>query len=367
MASRRPLLSSRAMVAGLIVLAGVIVLAWGYWGGPRNSDAGVLPALDAAIERTSVSGLSSGAYMAGQIQVAHSDIVIGAGLVAGGPYGCAESSFSRLWPIWTTAVPHNLNLALNACMDDSLSVMGKPDVDTLVRHTRELAENGKIAALDGLAEDRVYLFHAENDDTVVRSVVEAAAAFYRAVGVPGANIRFVRRERGAHAFITEDAGLECGTEGAPYLNDCDYDQAGAIIRHIYPQARPPASGEGGEFIAFDQTRYAQEGSSHSLAAEGVVYVPRACRDAPGCAVHVVFHGCEQNRDAVGDAFIRGSGFARWADANRLVVLFPQTRRSTVNPKACWDWWGYTGLNFRDRSATQIAAVRAMLERLARAP
>jgi poly(3-hydroxybutyrate) depolymerase len=84
-------------------------------------------------------------------------------------------------------------------------------------------------------------------------------------------------------------------------------------------------------------------------------------------VHVAFHGCEQNRAAIGDAFIRGSGFARWADANRLIVLFPQTKRSTVNPKACWDWWGYTGLNYRERSAPQIAAVRAMLDRLAQEP
>jgi hypothetical protein len=41
----------------------------------------------------------------------------------------------------------------------------------------------------------------------------------------------------------------------------------------------------------------------------------------------------------------------------------------LNPKACWDWWGYNdGLNNRGRFATQaglqIAAVRRMLDRLA---
>ncbi len=50
-----------------------------------------------------------------------------------------------------------------------------------------------------------------------------------------------------------------------------------------------------------------------------------------------------------------------------MILFPQTRRSTVNPRACWDWWGYTGLDFRERGAVQIVAVRAMLDALARAP
>ncbi len=353
-------------VAGLLaVLAALFV--WLPWDSREDSAAGRLPALGADIERTTVSGLSSGAYMAGQFQVAHSGIVIGAGLVAGGPYGCAESEFSRLWPIWTTAIPHNTNLALNACMDDALAMMGQPDVDTLAERTRELAGDDKIAPVDGLAADRVYLFHASDDETVARSVVAKAAEYYREMDVPDANLRFVRFERGAHAFITLDDGLDCGVSGPPFLNDCDYDQAGEIMQHLYGEAAEPDGPPKGAFEVFDQTRYIEGSDQHSMAAEGVVYIPPDCRDSPGCAVHVAYHGCEQNRLRIGDAFIRGSGFARWADANRLVVLFPQTERSTVNPKACWDWWGYTGLNYRERSAPQIAAVRAMLDRLAQQP
>jgi hypothetical protein len=51
-----------------------------------KSEGTRLPALGARIGATSVSGLSSGAYMAGQFQIAHSSIVMGAGIVAGGPY-----------------------------------------------------------------------------------------------------------------------------------------------------------------------------------------------------------------------------------------------------------------------------------------
>ena len=42
-----------------------------------------LPALDIAIEDTSVSGISSGGFMAAQVQVAHASIIRGAGIVAG--------------------------------------------------------------------------------------------------------------------------------------------------------------------------------------------------------------------------------------------------------------------------------------------
>ncbi|MES2951251.1 MAG: hypothetical protein V4858_22180, partial [Pseudomonadota bacterium] len=48
-----------------------------------------LPALNAMALRTSVSGLSSGAFMSVQYGTAYSASVMGVGVVAGGPYNCA--------------------------------------------------------------------------------------------------------------------------------------------------------------------------------------------------------------------------------------------------------------------------------------
>jgi len=42
-------------------------------------------------KKVSVSGVSSGAYMAVQLQVAYSETFMGVGSVAGGPYFCAEN------------------------------------------------------------------------------------------------------------------------------------------------------------------------------------------------------------------------------------------------------------------------------------
>src|SRR4051812_37555001 len=39
--------------------------------------------------KVSISGISSGAFMANQFHVAHSALIMGAGMVAGGLYGCA--------------------------------------------------------------------------------------------------------------------------------------------------------------------------------------------------------------------------------------------------------------------------------------
>jgi len=51
------------------------------------------------------------------------------------------------------------------------------------------------------------------------------------------------------------------------------------------------------------------------------------------------------------------------------VLFPQVEPSfqPLNPNGCWDWWGYTGLDYATKSGTQIRAVKAMLDRLGQKP
>ena len=36
-----------------------------------------------------------------------------------------------------------------------------------------------------------------------------------------------------HAFVTEDRGNACSITAAPFINDCDYNQAGMLLRHIY--------------------------------------------------------------------------------------------------------------------------------------
>lgn len=42
----------------------------------------------------------------------------------------------------------------------------------------------------------------------------------------------------------------------------------------------------------------------------------------------------------------GAGYLPWADANNIVVVFPQATSNLLNPKGCWDLWGYTGPQVR---------------------
>jgi len=340
--------------------AAAALLAAGGLGASPGLAADALPQLGTALSATSVSGLSSGAYMAGQIELAHAKDIVGAGIVAGGPFACAETAASRAFPFWPTAVGQNALQALYSCMK---TTVGAPDATKLVERAKELADDGEIDPLTALASHNVYLFSGDADQTVTRPVVETAKAFYEAAGVPAANVTLIESP-GGHAFITEQGGAACGLTEAPFVSDCDYDQAKAILAWIYGPLEPASAEPQGEFIVFDQDPFTDPGDG--FADEGVVYVPNACKSAPGCRVHVALHGCNQSREKVGDAFVHGTGFAQLADANRLVVLFPQAKAITgINPEGCWDWWGYTGLDYLGKDADQIKGVWAMVEHLSK--
>jgi hypothetical protein len=325
--------------------------------------AAKLPSLAANISETSVSGISSGAYMAGQFQIAHSKIVAGAAIIAGGPYGCAESLFADMMP-GPGAAFFNLSKAINGCMLNALAIWGVPDTELLAEKTVKLAEQGRIDPLSSLVDDRVYLFSGSNDRTVMPAIVAAAYDFYKRLGIPEKNITYVNNLPAGHAFVTSDEGKACEYTATPYVVDCDYDQAGEVLKRIYGDLSPRAETAAGTFTEFDQTPFLDGIDNHGMEKRGVVYVPPACAKATTCRVHIAFHGCSQNRDSTGEAFIRESGFANWADANSLVILFPQAASAPINPQGCWDWWGYTGRDYLTREAPQIRGVHRMLEHLA---
>lgn len=325
-----------------------------------------LPASAAVATQTSVSGISSGAYMAGQFQLAHGDIVIGAAIIAGGPFACAESLFADLMP-GPGSLFINMSKAVNGCMLNTLWMMGVPSPTVLARRAETLAERGDIAKLETVRTDRVYLFSGTADTVVKPPIVAAAREFYRKLGVPDERIAFIDTMPAGHAFVTLDKGNACGRSEKPYVVDCDYDQAGALLTHIYGQLSPRTTNPGGSFNVFDQREFSSDLTNHGLADRGVVYVPAACKAHAGCRIHVAYHGCAQNQGAVGDAFIAGTALAQWADTNRLIVLFPQVSTGPTNPQGCWDWWGYTGAQFLTAKAPQIVAVRRMIARLAAKP
>jgi poly(3-hydroxybutyrate) depolymerase len=306
-----------------------------------------LPRLNIQPGSLTVSGLSSGGYMATQYQVAYAKDVTGAGIVAAGPWFCAQGLLTR---------------AMRECLEGRPA---GPDVAPLVATLRASARAGVVDDPSWLAPDRVWIFHGARDDTVGAAVVDALVRFYRAF-VPTERIRYETEIEAGHGFPADGQGRACEASEPPWINDCGFDAAGLMLRHFHDDLRLPARAVSGELAVFDQSRYADGGRLASLDERGLVFVPKDCAAGQLCRIHVAFHGCKQGMGFVGRDFARDAGFNRWADANRIVVLYPQVKRSVFwpfNPNGCWDWWGYSGANYASRDGLQLRAVRRMIAAL----
>jgi hypothetical protein len=325
--------------AGLAILALAATLAT-----PAAKAAGALPRLNILPGSLTVSGVSSGGYMATQYQVAYSRDVIGVAVIAAGPWFCARGSLVR---------------ALDDCMAGSAS---GPEIGPSIAAVREYAKAEAIDDPSWIAPDRVWLFHGTRDRIVGAAVTDSLLRFYREF-LPPERIHYETQIAAAHGFPADGRGGACDIAQSPWINDCSYDGAGLLLRHLYDGLRNPSGPVEGELMAFDQERYAKGGMLASLANEGYLFVPSDCRAGKPCRLHVAFHGCRQGSGFVGEEFVRNAGYNRWAETNRIVVVYPQVARSYVypfNPKGCWDWWGYSGADYATRNGAQLTSVHRML-------
>jgi poly(3-hydroxybutyrate) depolymerase len=307
-----------------------------------------LPSLQIDAERVAVAGLSSGAYMAAQVHLAYSDRIHGAALIAGGPYGCAQA---------------DLNTALGPCMQAQPAA---PDGDALAGRVRERAAAGALAPLQGLEGDRVLVLHGREDRKVAPAVGAAAVDLYRALQQDVPTLVVEARLDGTfgHLLPLAGEGDECVDPGAPYVGRCGLDAPGLVFEQLFGAAAHPAKEPAGQLRSFSQSALNGDGPDPLLADSGYLYVPPQCESA-SCGLLLAFHGCQQNADKVGEAFVREGGFNRWADAYGVVVLYPQTRATyaPLNPNACWDWWGYTGEHYDTREGAQLRWVARALDAL----
>jgi hypothetical protein len=352
--------SSKAPFAGLVAggIAGALglgVLVAAY------ADGAPLPALGADASQTSVSGLSSGAFMTVQLQVAYSATLKGAGVVAGGPYYCAQNNIAFTY----------------ICMGQS--PLTPPNPSVMVGSAKAFAITSEIDSLSNLKKRPIYVFSGTDDTVVKQPAVDATVGFFKGVGVPESKIKYVNSVPAGHAVITPAFGNDCSANADPYISHCQvngqgYDQAGALLEHIYGTLQPRVASTTGQLLEFDQSVFGSPAMPAALAPHGFVYVPSACSGSGvHCRVHVAIHGCLQSYETVGNKFVTDTGYNEWADTNQLIVLYPQVNKSVLpvnmlnplssNPQGCWDWWGYSGSNYAWKSGVQMTAIMGMVKQL----
>lgn len=343
----------------------------------------------------SVSGISSGAAMAFQLHVAHSKDLVGAGLVAGPPFRCADLMLGQFPPVTAEMTAINMCTAYYKKLPVLTvpGVAGRPiELSRLTYLAKDALDRRAVDPQSGLCGDRVYLIAGGDDQTVPGNVTNATQALYETLmgACPDgqAAVRQVVSKTVPgmpHTMPTTASPNQTGcVAGAPYIANCGVDGAADMMAYLHrrenvPQANRPA--EPSNLIRFDQ--HAVIGATNPtwrMHRYGYIYVPDGCKNGQSCSLHIALHGCHQNQDQINlesydpkhtYLFAADAGYNEYAERNNIVVLYPQAQNTeglpniTGNPNGCWDWWGYNGAGYWRKDAPQIRTIWKFVEALNR--
>ncbi|KYR01545.1 polyhydroxybutyrate depolymerase [Tieghemostelium lacteum] len=298
-----------------------------------------------------VSGISSGGFFAVQFHVAFSSIVEGAGIIAGGPYYCANG---------------NVDTALSSCMVAPELI----SIDELIGATEYAADLLTIDATSNLQNSKVWLFSGTADTIVKSGVVLKLEEYYENyLTDPSTQIKTVYNYSAEHSYPTNNFGNSCDYLGPDYINNCNIDSAWEILTFLndYTLSPPNSTFSSDNIIELDQSSFIPFGystTSAGLYSYAYAYVPTQCqRGTTQCSFHIVFHGCEQTIPMIGDTFYMNTGYNQIADTNNIIILYPQALATELNPKGCFDWWGFAGEDYASQDGAQMSTVKSMLDSL----
>ena len=181
----------------------------------------------------SVSGISSGGFMAHQFHVAHSEHIIGAGIVAGGPYYCARGSLieaTSKCSQFAVAECTTLGLDPRWCRKADLAPKNSKEIEraaaaSFAEATRQEAA-GTISKLANLKHGKVYLFSGTYDSLVPQGVMDTLFHFYVDAdkgAVAPDNVAYNRTFPARHTMVRDSFDKPAGD----VVGDCSLPPAAA--------------------------------------------------------------------------------------------------------------------------------------------
>jgi poly(3-hydroxybutyrate) depolymerase len=287
-----------------------------------------------------VSGLSSGGYMSPQVHISFSSKIRGSGVFAGGPYYCAKG---------------NTMTALTTCM----SGYGIININGLIKTIKDYEQSGKIDSISNIKDSKVYIYSGSGDTTVNPKVSKEGEKLYKALG---ADIKSEYSIKAKHAMPTESYGNPCETSKSPFINKCGFNGALEALNHLFNGQIVPGKNSYKENF-YKMKQNVSLGSS--MGPNAFLYVPKNCL-SKNCPLHIVFHGCKQTLNDIGMKYVQFTGYNEIAEANDIVLLYPQAVSSMMmpsNPNGCWDWFGYTDSNYANKEGKQMKIINNLMDSL----
>ncbi len=289
-----------------------------------------------------ISGISSGAFMANQMSIAYSNTFSGSASIAGGVYWCAQGNSQK---------------AQGECMKTANTI----NTEVQLAEVKRLAEANEIDPLENLGKQQLYIY-ASPKDTVIKPPASDKLYEFSQKFIPTSQIKYEKTIQSAHGFPTLNFGNKCDLGFLPWILKCDYDAAAEIFKTMYSELKPRTAMIEKNLLPFSQAEFGS--ASTPLFSSAWIYVPTACQAGEVCKLHIALHGCQMNPDDIKDQFVKNAGYNEWAESNNIIVLYPQSAKvAQANPYACWDWFGFTGANYATKNGAQMKALKAMIDRV----
>jgi hypothetical protein len=384
-----------------------------------------------ASQMWTISGISSGGFMAEQMAVAYSSQFSGVATVAGGYYFCAGTHFEKQQRLYgtSTLISYKTNTpsliksflnpfssffmnveewvtpsfsnplyrALTVCLNNpNLSLLPRQILGVTYFDTYDLADKGLIDPIENLSKQKVLIYQGKSDSVVNPSMASQLKNFR--THFKASEIKEIYGV-GAHNFPSKSKkAIDCQSQKPPYVGNCDLDLAGEILEFLAPKSNGRVTGEVKVYTVSQETSSLPD----SIAQYGYVVSSDLCLKFPDrCHMHVALHGCQMtdyfdpdfHKAFENNVVVRGVNFkpdnskramgmwlrqfielAGWKEAIKnkpLMVVFPQTyiseKNYPFNPSGCWDWYGWTGSGYSTKQGQETAWLMGFLSQFSKNP
>lgn len=189
-----------------------------------------------------------------------------------------------------------------------------PSIATPISNMNSWSGN-QIDPVSNLQNRRIYMEIGTADPTVGLNPMNQLRDQLANFADP-AKTSFITTQGAGHTFPTDfdapgNSPCNVGSR-SPYISNCAYDGAGAVLQWMYGGSLAPRNNGAltGSVVQFDQTGSFVAGG---MGSKGYLYVPAACAGgATKCKLHVALHGCQQSDSNIGTSFVNNTGYNKWA-------------------------------------------------------
>jgi len=310
-----------------------------------------------------LSGYSSGGMMAQYLFVSHSSLFSGLGVFQHTFYSCGSGALDiddwdrrcTILPPWTGSDVDDPRLGIN--------------------FIREYARRGLIDPVSNIQGKPLYVFAAGSGWLFTREMnLRVGEVFAPFINNPPSIVNVVLNDANL-TFPSNRADLPpCSgpsTQTPHQVSNCGYNGALEALKWILqptplvtPNANPGPPSLPQPLQEFDQSEFFDPLERADMDETGFVYIPTICKSGEvQCLLHFYFHGCWTGRRFVSNTHIVNSGYLEVAEANGIIMVFPQAYDSAENRIGCWDTFGFTGRLFATQRGAQVKVVKRMLDRI----